>query len=428
VSIDGPQPRPDLEPGILIPGFRRPGRQSRLGRPPKPGRLRALAKSKFVADPETQKQLEQVLKGKVLKKVKRVARRSPTGQVLIGIEVLKEILKGEREAGGPTEAILGEILVAIDDLLSDLEPLMPGSGKKQQIEIPVKGFEPKRKPPPFKPKIIPPVRRRERVPARPRRTPVEPPFKQPPATPPIRVPIPPEVQPFEPLPPQVEPLPPQAPPTAPPPTVAEPTEIAPSETAPFRRGPLPRQEEADTGTTKTDESVPSLGEIQQVALPTGIQTQRQQQIGTTRTPTKTATRVGTIDVLPFFLPFGTGTSTGIRTRTTIRDDDVVKERERQRERERIIERRIQRERGTRVSDNPVLDLIDQTNIVRQQQTTRTRQRECQEVKRRRRRKGKCREGFFREFKGKTRFITWRETDCLTGKETSLSKLKRKVGV
>lgn len=39
-------------------------------------------------------------------------------------------------------------------------------------------------------------------------------------------------------------------------------------------------------------------------------------------------------------------------------------------------------------------------------------RQCQEVTRRRRRKGKCREGFFRELPGKTQFITWREGDCL----------------
>lgn len=39
------------------------------------------------------------------------------------------------------------------------------------------------------------------------------------------------------------------------------------------------------------------------------------------------------------------------------------------------------------------------------------QRRCQEVKRRRRRKGKCREGFFRESPGKTTFVTWRERSC-----------------
>jgi len=36
---------------------------------------------------------------------------------------------------------------------------------------------------------------------------------------------------------------------------------------------------------------------------------------------------------------------------------------------------------------------------------------CQSVQRRRRRRGKCREGFFREFAGRTEFITWRERAC-----------------
>lgn len=51
----------------------------------------------------------------------------------------------------------------------------------------------------------------------------------------------------------------------------------------------------------------------------------------------------------------------------------------------------------------------------------TQQKECVEVKRRRRRKNVCREGFFREFPGKTRFITWREVDCLTGKEIKIPR-------
>lgn len=42
-------------------------------------------------------------------------------------------------------------------------------------------------------------------------------------------------------------------------------------------------------------------------------------------------------------------------------------------------------------------------------------RECQEVKRRRRRKGKCREGFFEELPGRTRYTTWRTVNCATGK-------------
>jgi len=39
------------------------------------------------------------------------------------------------------------------------------------------------------------------------------------------------------------------------------------------------------------------------------------------------------------------------------------------------------------------------------------QEQCQVVKRRRRRKGKCREGFFVERPGETKFTTWRERDC-----------------
>jgi len=40
---------------------------------------------------------------------------------------------------------------------------------------------------------------------------------------------------------------------------------------------------------------------------------------------------------------------------------------------------------------------------------------CQNVLRRRRRKGKCREGFFEERPGSTRFTTWRTVDCVTRK-------------
>jgi len=54
---------------------------------------------------------------------------------------------------------------------------------------------------------------------------------------------------------------------------------------------------------------------------------------------------------------------------------------------------------------------------------RTRQRECQEVKRRRRRKGKCREGFFEELPGRTRFTTWREVDCVTRRNVRSNPLR-----
>lgn len=42
----------------------------------------------------------------------------------------------------------------------------------------------------------------------------------------------------------------------------------------------------------------------------------------------------------------------------------------------------------------------------------TNARRCEVVKRRRRKKGKCREGFFRERPGETEFVTWRENNCL----------------
>lgn len=46
---------------------------------------------------------------------------------------------------------------------------------------------------------------------------------------------------------------------------------------------------------------------------------------------------------------------------------------------------------------------------------RQRTKECQEVLRRRRRKGQCKEGFFEELPGRTRFTTWRTYDCKSGK-------------
>lgn len=49
------------------------------------------------------------------------------------------------------------------------------------------------------------------------------------------------------------------------------------------------------------------------------------------------------------------------------------------------------------------------------------QRQCVEVKRRRRRRGKCREGFFEELPSRTRFITWRTVDCRTRKTVRESK-------
>lgn len=51
--------------------------------------------------------------------------------------------------------------------------------------------------------------------------------------------------------------------------------------------------------------------------------------------------------------------------------------------------------------------------------------DCVEVQRRRRRKGKCREGFFRETRDSTRYETWRVRDCLTGKVTKESEASRR---
>ncbi len=47
----------------------------------------------------------------------------------------------------------------------------------------------------------------------------------------------------------------------------------------------------------------------------------------------------------------------------------------------------------------------------QTQPRRVSSRDCQIVQRRRRRKGKCREGFFRERPGSTKYITWRTRKC-----------------
>ena len=49
----------------------------------------------------------------------------------------------------------------------------------------------------------------------------------------------------------------------------------------------------------------------------------------------------------------------------------------------------------------------------------TRRRECkpcEEVKRKRKRRGKCEEGFFRQTASGTQFTTWRTRNCLTGRE------------
>lgn len=46
---------------------------------------------------------------------------------------------------------------------------------------------------------------------------------------------------------------------------------------------------------------------------------------------------------------------------------------------------------------------------------------CENVQRRRRRKGKCREGFFAEYPGETTYEYWRDVDCVTRRETKRSR-------
>lgn len=60
-------------------------------------------------------------------------------------------------------------------------------------------------------------------------------------------------------------------------------------------------------------------------------------------------------------------------------------------------------------------LATETAPVREKTKTGSKVAECQIVKRRRRRKGKCREGFFNEMPGSTKYTTWRVKDCETGK-------------
>lgn len=85
--------------------------------------------------------------------------------------------------------------------------------------------------------------------------------------------------------------------------------------------------------------------------------------------------------------------------------------------------------GSPVADlTPVRDDVQQSQIGSielpqpQPQPELDTAKKCKNVKRRRRRKGKCKEGFFREFAGSTQFTDWREVDCATREETQKSKL------
>lgn len=64
--------------------------------------------------------------------------------------------------------------------------------------------------------------------------------------------------------------------------------------------------------------------------------------------------------------------------------------------------------------SPALQLQPLTQAQAQAQPQ-ARARECESVQRRRRRKGKCREGFFKEYPGRTEYTTWAERDCATRK-------------
>ena len=127
MSVEGP--RPELSPGIFWPTITPFGSRTRLGRGIKKGKFRLAAKQKFVADPETAKNLEKVLEGPLGKKILRAAKRTKLGRVIIGAEVLRQILKKERDAEGPQEAILTEILIELDKVFADLKKIKarPGS-------------------------------------------------------------------------------------------------------------------------------------------------------------------------------------------------------------------------------------------------------------------------------------------------------------
>ena len=61
----------------------------------------------------------------------------------------------------------------------------------------------------------------------------------------------------------------------------------------------------------------------------------------------------------------------------------------------------------------VIQPVFQPTALAQSARTRTREKDCKEVKRKRKR-GKCEEGFYKEIRGKTQYTPWRQLDCLTG--------------
>lgn len=68
--------------------------------------------------------------------------------------------------------------------------------------------------------------------------------------------------------------------------------------------------------------------------------------------------------------------------------------------------------------------IGSVQLPTQQPAAQAESQKCEAVKRRRRRKGKCREGFFIERAGETQYTTWRTRDCATGEVVRDTKRKR----
>ena len=70
--------------------------------------------------------------------------------------------------------------------------------------------------------------------------------------------------------------------------------------------------------------------------------------------------------------------------------------------------------GTPVQESPFQGLTTGVSeLISPQPNPEADPERCRAVKRRRRRKGRCKEGFYAEYPGRTEFIEWREVDCLT---------------
>lgn len=133
--------------------------------------------------------------------------------------------------------------------------------------------------------------------------------------------------------------------------------------------------------------------------------------------------VGRVQISPFLLPPIPSISRG-RQRSAQRERTPL-------ERAQTEEQPLGQEPPIGTDAPPDLTTFQPSDLTSQPPTSRGQQR-CEEVKRRRRRKGKCREGFFRELPGKTQFITWREGDCVSiarkgAQEALISEVKKRAG-